>query len=716
MNALGGVRNVVLVLAMIAAVPLGAAQVMKEVWFPDGVITWRTTDFSGGLRPGVLDAMQYLEERTPLRLSETANGRLEIRLQKGLFDGMYGGMTKGYRNAKKDEPLIRLSSELTSATSVRNTLLHELGHALGFTHEFQRDDRSDFVTVCAACDLDPFNFDKVSGKQASILTPYDFSSRFSTGYQGVTPLPLTPSGLSPHDINGIYRVYGRALSDTAVASDRFGVAVTTGDYDDDDIEDVAVASVELDGKGLPFVTINFFKGVATAPGDSGTGTSYMPWFRSNVGSVDPDNQGVSLASGDLRRRSTSGGVERGRDGIDEVVVGLPGSIGDEGAVLILTVNVEERFGTDEPPYGGRNVFHSATIRRNDVGLTSAKHEDFGQAVYVAKLSDSSADDLVIGVPGTTRVEGTVIAHDAGAIVILPGGDSAAAIVMTNPSGAHVSRYGASLGAIPGLWKQGTGRYDALLVGAPVEDVNSTENSGAVYVYRMAMTAAGAPVAPSTMYKMIESGADARFGESIVGFVTNQGNDSWFPVYHLAVGAPGRVYKDHVGGSVFVYDVTEEGAVKEIASRGMPQKQQGADFGTALAVQRANCVSGQCARGDVHLAIGAPHTTTSGVRTGAVYRWDPWSKDGNVDTSAVPALMEAGTEHAEYGFALATIRATEGGGGFVIGSPDLRVLTGMTSQVPAGSAVVQLNQGSPNAWSSWTRILSKLTTGDRRPVN
>jgi hypothetical protein len=712
MNAPGGVRNVVLVLAMMAAVPLGAAQVMKEVWFPDGVITWRTTEFSGGLRPGVLDAMQYLEERTPLRLSETENGELEIRLQKGLFDGMYGGMTKGYRNAKKDKPLIRLSSELTSASSVRNTLLHEMGHALGFTHEFQRDDRGEFVRICDGCALDPFNFDKVGPKQATILTPYDFSSRFSTGYQGVTPAPLTPSGLSKHDINGIYRVYGRPLSETAAASDRFGVAVTTGDYDDDDIEDVAVAAVELDGKGLPFVTINFFKGVATAPGDSGTGTSYMPWFRSNVGSVDRGNQVVSLASGDLRRRSSSGGVERGRDGIDEVVVGLPGSVSGEGAVLILTVNVDERFGTGEPPYGGKNVFHSTTIRRTHVGLSNTEGEDFGHAVYVAKLSAASADDLVIGVPGATRIAGTTIARDAGSIVYLPGGDTASAIVIANPAGAAVSRYGASLGAIPGLWKQGTARYDALVVGAPVEDHGSTSNGGAVYVYKLAMSAAGAPLAPAAAYKVLASGEDARFGESVAGFVTNQGNHSWFPKYHLAVGAPGRAYKADVGGSVFLYDVTEEGSVEEIASRGMPQKQKGADFGAALAVQRANCISGQCARGDVHLAIGSPGANAN---AGAVYRWAPWSKDGNVNTAAVPALMENGTDKAEYGFALATIRVTEGGGGFVIGSPHLRVLTGMTSHVPAGSAVVQLNQGSPNAWSSWTRILSKRTTGDR-PVN
>jgi hypothetical protein len=237
----------------------------------------------------------------------------------------------------------------------------------------------------------------------------------------------------------------------------------------------------------------------------------------------------------------------------------------------------------------------------------------------------------------------------------------------------------------------------------------------VYVYKIAMSASNVPAVPSLMRELTESGANARFGEAVVGFLTNEGNFSWFPKYHLAVGAPGRVYKDHAGGSVFLYDISEDGTVKEIAARGMPKKQEEADFGAALAVQGANCISGQCSRGNVHLAIGSPSAMTSGVFTGALYRWDPWSKTGDVNPNSDPALLESGTDKAQYGTALATLRTDEGGGGFVVGAPDLMVIKGL-DRPAAGSAVVYLNEGYPNAWKSWMRILSKTTTGDRRPEN
>jgi hypothetical protein len=167
-------RLVIVALLLVVTGSARAAQVMKKVWFPDGVITWRTSKFNSGLRPGVGDAMTYFEQRTPLRITEDqAKGALEIRLADGIFKGWYGGETKGYRNAEKNQPLIRLSSKYaTSATWVRNTLTHEFGHALGFTHEFQRPDRRE-SGIRIETVQDPFNFDIVHD-DAIMLTPYDF--------------------------------------------------------------------------------------------------------------------------------------------------------------------------------------------------------------------------------------------------------------------------------------------------------------------------------------------------------------------------------------------------------------------------------------------------------------------------------------------------------------------------------------------------------------
>ncbi len=708
-----------LVLPFLFAVwPVDAAQVMKKVWFPDGVITWRTTNFSDGLFPGVPQAMDYLEQRTPLRISQSQeNGALEVHLSHGAFNGWYGGETKGYRNAAKNNPQIRISfKNASSAADVRNTLLHEMGHALGFTHEFQRSDREqNEITVCFGCLLDPFNFDIVNSKQATILTPYDFESRFATGYGGVTPEPESPVGalLSAHDIDAIYRVFGKSLDADVKASDRFGVAVTTGDYDGDDTEDIAVASVETTDAGDRAAFVNFFKGVVTGPADDDTGTSYMPWFRQFVAIVSAKDEAVALASGDLKQRASSTTVEAGRDGIDEVVVGLPSAMSGEGLVLILTVNVKDRFLPNDQPWGGKGIFHTTTIRPSGVGLTAdGDQKGFGRAVLVARLSLADSDDLVIGVPETTVVDGMNITRGSGMIVYLPGGETDAPIAIRNWSRNMSSRFGATLGTIPRLWVHGTKRLDALVVGAPGEDGADDTDVGAVYIYRVAVDDKGVPIAPGFARRLMEPGDGMRFGEALAGFVTNQGNHSWFPTYHLVVGSPGRALLEFAGGSVWLYDVSEAGLTTRVALREMPGAKAGAEFGAAIAVHGANCVSGQCARGGVNLAIGAPHASNS---AGQVYRWEPWTDLDGALADSSPMLIATGTESAEYGAAITSIRETEGRGGFVIGAPDLLAVKG-GAPIASGSAEVHLNKGYPAGWSSWRRLLSKMTTGDRRPDN
>ena len=701
--------------------PIDAAQVMKDVWFPDGTITWRTTNFDGGRRPGAPQAMTYLEQRTPLKLTESPqNGELEIHISQGVFNGMYGGQTKGYRNAGKNNPQIRLSNKHTSsATDARNVLLHEMGHALGFTHEFQRADREEHIVFnCGWCDLDPYNFDIVR-KDAWILTPYDTHTRFSCCYQGVTPAPLLPEGalLSAHDINAIYRVYGKALDTNVRESDRFGVAVTAGDYDGDATEDIAVASVEKTDSGSNAVFLNFFKGVITGPQDDDTGTSYMPWFREFITSVDDADIPLALASGDLKRRASSTDVQTGSDDIDEVVLGIPAGAEDGPVVMILTVNVVDRFLADDMPFGGKGIFNKVTITPADVGLTGIDEEDdFGLELLVADLSTNDAADLVIGVPGTTSIEDFTITRDSGSVVYLPGGNRTAPIVIRNWSRKMSSRFGAALSVIPGLWTSGNKTLDALVIGAPGEDRVDEENTGAVYVYRMAVDASGAPVAPAVVRKIMEPGDGMRFGASVAGFLTNQGSHSWFPRFHLAVGSPNRALLDAAGGSVWLYDIGEDGSATRVALRDMPGAEAGADFGASLAVTGASCrPTDACPRGSATLAIGAPNAKVSGVRAGHVYRWTPFNNVDAAPTNAMPVKLASGSTESRFGAAIVPLRRTELRGGFVIAAPDLFVIDG-GKPVSAGSALVHLNRSFGGSWSPWTRTLSKLTSGDRKPEN
>jgi hypothetical protein len=735
MNGTKGFSILLVVMLMLFnAVTVRSAQVIREVWFPDGIITWHATKFSANLIIGVRDAMDYLEQRTPIELTERDNGELEIRFSNGPFKGWYGGMTKGYRNLVDGFPLnksgkrVRISSmHNNTANNVRNNLLHEMGHVLGFTHEFQRKDRKENgVSICAACSLDKFNFKKMDEKKVHILTPYDSNSRFSTGYDDVTPAPQRPIGalLSRHDINGLYRVYGRAFSSDDMAlsglrdSDRFGVAVTTGDYDGDNIEDIAVASVEGDAPRTVF--INFFKGVITGPNDAGTGTSYMPWFRTSVGGVPDTDERVALASGDLMERGPESGAAAGRDNIDEVVVGIPGADKSEGLVIILTVNVEDRFQANDHPWGGKGIFHRTTLRPFQFGLDTISKFGIGASLVVARLSRERPDDLIIGAPDAIVSEPGRSARKAGLIVYLPGGDAASAIVIKNPSGATQSQFGAALSVVPDFHKVGNHRLDALVVGAAGENIGGSSDAGKVYIFGRAVNDASQPIVPPVIHQLHRKEDRGRFGTALAGFLINQGHSTWFPDFFLAVGHPGRRWGSAAqGGTVWLYEIPDNGRPVAIDSRSLSSSQPGAEFGAALAVKGANCLSGECTRANVWLAIGAPkagYNSNPAQRGGKVYAWDIWTYNGELAGKA-PVEIGSGSSGSEYGSAITAVRHLDSGGGFVIGIPDMLIPTGIYNKVKAGAATVILNKAkSGSSWSGWRRTLSKITTGDRRPDN
>ena len=302
------------------------------------------------------------------------------------------------------------------------THIHEIGHALGLSHEQKRPDRDNYVIINWDCidtgDEVDDDADEIDWSKQYILSPpgsdfaeYDFASIMhytsNTGRDedwqaapcnGGLPMrrrpevacsvctdhdndgvfdyiPSSAANLSARDVNALWGMYRDELG-VSEAGDRFGAAIASADFDGDGYLDVAI--------GAPGEDIGDTADAGAVFVYKGTGEGFQPWVTITQGwlgavSETGDELGASLTTGDFDD-----------DGHVDLAIGAPGELhgvlSDTGAVFIARG-------------GASGLSPAQTIVQATVGDVQEADDRFGFALAAGDLTGDGVDDLAVGAPG-----------------------------------------------------------------------------------------------------------------------------------------------------------------------------------------------------------------------------------------------------------------------------------------------------------------------------
>lgn len=347
-----------------------------------------------------------------------------------------------------------------------------------------------------------------------------------------------PQGIKNNDWELLYQISSGEPEDF----DWFGRALTSGDFNNDGIDDLVVGIPKEDvydsiSAGIVDAgAVNIFYGHASDFGDAATMIHEASGAQPETAPDENDQFGNVLATGDFDN-----------DGFDDLVVGIylqdfgtSGSVVNGGKIAVYYGSATG-IDVDTFQYITQNTFNI---------LDSSESGDlFGRSLAAGDFTGDGIDDLAVGVPG----ESIDNLADAGMVQLFLG--SVVSGLSTNDKIYSQETLNGALEADDGFGHalaagdiDGDG-IDDLVVGIWKEDIGSDVNAGAVQVLMGTQGAAGpsntfGPIITQDNSQVIGTAAGGdRFGQNVLlADLDNDGYDD------LIVGSPRDVI---IGGGAVV---------------------------------------------------------------------------------------------------------------------------------------------------------------------